>query len=184
MSKYNEISHTRRHLLQGKMFLLPRISSETAPRKQLRVKFVVEKRTVLKFSTRTRYGLRAMVELANDANGEGIFQKDISVHQDISVKYLDHIIHSLKAAGLITSTKGKKSGYILTRKPSEISIYDIHTALENEICVIECLSSGINCTRMDECSVQPFWKGLNQVVIEYFKNTSLEEIASGKLKVE
>jgi len=124
-----------------------------------------------------------MVELANDSTGEGVFQKDISTNQEISLKYLDQIINSLKVAGLISNVKGKKSGYVLTRKPSEITIYDIHRAFENDICVIDCMSSNFQCDRMNECTVQPFWKGLNQLVIDYFKNTTLEEVASGKLNI-
>lgn len=138
----------------------------------------------MKFSTKTRYGLRAMVELASDNSGEGVYQKDISKNQDISLKYLDQIIHSLKVAGLIANVKGKKSGYVITRKPSEITIYEIHKAFENDICVIDCMSSNYQCDRMVGCTVQVFWKGLNQVVLEYFKNTTLEDIASGKLKLE
>jgi Rrf2 family protein len=125
-----------------------------------------------------------MVELANDNTGEGIFQKDISKNQDISIKYLDQIIHSLKVAGLISDVRGKKSGYILTKKPSEISIYDIHRAFENDICVIDCMSSNYHCDRMAICSVRKFWEGLNQMVMDYFKNTTLEDIANGNSNFE
>jgi Rrf2 family protein len=125
-----------------------------------------------------------MIELANDSSGEGVYQKDISKNQDISLKYLDQIIHSLKVAGLISNVKGKKSGYILTRKPSEITIYDIHKAFENDICVIDCMSSNFQCDRIEGCTVQVFWRGLNQVVIDYFQNMNLEDVAMGKTKVE
>jgi Rrf2 family protein len=138
----------------------------------------------LKFSTKTRYGLRAMIELAINNTSEGVFQKDIAKKQDISLKYLDQIIHSLKVAGLISNVKGKKSGYILTKKSSEISIYEIHRAFENDICVIDCMSSNYHCDRMVGCTVQKFWKGLNQVVMDYFKNTTLEDIVSGNSKFE
>jgi len=125
-----------------------------------------------------------MIELASDNTGEGVYQKDIAQNQDISVKYLDQIIHSLKVAGLISNVKGKKSGYILTKKPSEITIYDIHKAFENDICVIDCMSTNYQCNRMEGCTVQKFWKGLNQIVIDYFKNTTLEEISTNKSKIE
>jgi Rrf2 family protein len=124
-----------------------------------------------------------MIELANDKANEGVYQKDISKNQDISIKYLDQIIHSLKVAGLITNVKGKKSGYILTKKPSEILIYDIHRAFENDICVIDCMSANFKCDRMNGCTVQSFWKGLNQVVIDYLKNTTLEDISGGKIEI-
>jgi Rrf2 family protein len=132
----------------------------------------------MKFSTRTRYGIRAMIELALDTTGEGVFQKDIALRQSISVKYLDQIIHALKAANLIENVKGKKSGYILTRKPAEISIYDIHKALENDICVIDCMSANYECEKQETCTAQNFWRGLNTVIVDYMKNTTLESIVS------
>jgi Rrf2 family protein len=134
----------------------------------------------LKFSTKTRYGLRAMIELAKDESGEGVFQKDISKNQDISIKYLDQIIQALKIAGLITNVKGKKSGYILTRKPSEITIYDIHLAFENDVCIIDCMGINFDCPRQDKCGAQDFWKGLNNTIIDYLKGTTLEMISKGK----
>jgi Rrf2 family protein len=125
-----------------------------------------------------------MIELAINNTSEGVYQKDIAKNQGLSIKYLDQIIHSLKVAGLISNVKGKKSGYILTKNPSEITIYEIHLAFENDICVIDCMSSNFQCDREEGCTVQKFWKGLNHVVIDYFKNTTLEDIASGNSKFE
>lgn len=130
----------------------------------------------MKFSTKTRYGIRTMLEIASDETGNGIFQKDIAVRQELSVKYLDHIISALKAAGLINNVKGKKSGYQLSRKPAEISMLDIHNAFENGICVIDCMSLNNNCNRTQKCKSQHFWRGLNNIVHDYFKNTSLADI--------
>ena len=77
----------------------------------------------MKFNTKTRYGLRTMLELAlNAEREEGTFQKEIAENQDVSVKYLDHIIADLKSAGLIVNTGGKKSGDRLNRPPEEISL--------------------------------------------------------------
>ncbi|NLB92194.1 MAG: Rrf2 family transcriptional regulator, partial [Bacteroidales bacterium] len=72
----------------------------------------------MKFNTRTRYGIRAMLEIASHPAEQGVFQKDIAENQEISIKYLDHIIRDLKVAGLLVNAKGKKSGYVLTR-PAE-----------------------------------------------------------------
>lgn len=130
----------------------------------------------MKFSTKTRYGIRTMLEIAADKSDKGVFQKDIAASQEISVKYLDHIIHALKAAGLITTLRGKKSGYVLTRKPSEITMFDIHNAFENGISVIDCVNNNFICERHGKCSSQPFWKGLNKVVSDYFHATSLEDL--------
>lgn len=130
----------------------------------------------LKFSTKTRYGIRTMIEIASDKTEKGVFQKDIAENQDLSIKYLDHIIHGLKGAGLISTVKGKKSGYILTKSPSDISMFDIHNAFENGICVIDCMALDFKCEKEEHCKTQPFWKGLNKVVLEYFQNTTLEDL--------
>lgn len=130
----------------------------------------------MKFSTKTRYGIRAMIEIAADTSGSGVFQKDIAKKQDISIKYLDHIIAGLKASNLICNVKGKKSGYILTRPAQDISIYDIHSAFENGICVIDCVSMNFKCEKDGNCGAQVFWKGLNNIVLDYFKGTSLQEV--------
>lgn len=130
----------------------------------------------MRFSTKTRYGIRTMIGIASDKTGKGILQKDIAVSQDISVKYLDHIISALKAAGLINTAKGKKSGYVLLRKPEEITIFDIHNAFENGICVIDCVSPDFFCEKNGKCQSQTFWKGLNEVVLQYFKGTSLADL--------
>ncbi len=130
----------------------------------------------MKFSTKTRYGIRAMLEIARHTKSGGIFQKDIAINQNISNKYLDHIIHALKASELIVNVKGKKSGYILTREPSEISIYDIHNAFEPGICVIDCLSKSIKCDREEECTAKGFWGGLNKKIVDYFNSVNLEDL--------
>lgn len=116
------------------------------------------------------------MEIAMYSSGHGIYQKQIAENQEISVKYLDHIIHALKASGLITNVKGRKSGYILTRSPSKITMLDIHNAFEPGICVIECLSPNIGCTRETRCAAKGFWGKLNNKIIDYFKTVTLEDM--------
>ncbi len=134
----------------------------------------------MKFSTRTRYGIRAMVEIARNSPEPGIFQKDISLNQDISNKYLDHIIHALKVAGLIVNLKGRKSGYILTRPAETITIFDIHSAFEPGICVIDCLSPSYNCEREKGCEAKGFWGVLNQQISNYFKSITLNDLLQNR----
>lgn len=132
----------------------------------------------MKFNTQIRYGMRTMVEIAKTDQQTGILQKDISEKQKISIKYLDHIIHSLKTAGLIVNVKGKKSGYRLTRPASEILTLDIHNAFEPEIAVVECLSEHVNCEMESFCNTQKFWHGLNDLVNEYFTQNTLEDLVN------
>ncbi|MFB6340262.1 RrF2 family transcriptional regulator [Saccharicrinis sp. FJH62] len=138
----------------------------------------------MKFSTKTRYGLRAMMEIANSDQKTGIFQKDIAANQDISLKYLDHIIHALKVAGLITNVRGKKSGYILTKSPSKITVFDIHSAFEPGICVIDCLSRNIKCERENICAAKGFWGKLNNQIVTYFKTVTLKELINEQTNLD
>ena len=117
-----------------------------------------------------------MIAIASDKTGNGVYQKDISTSEDISIKYLDHIIHGLKSGGLITTVRGKKSGYILTKPSSQITMFDIHNAFENGICVIDCMSLNYKCDKESLCKTQVFWQGLNKVVLDYFQNTTLEDL--------
>lgn len=130
----------------------------------------------MKFNTKTRYGIRAVLEIALNKGQDGVFQKDIARNQNISLKYLDHIIHSLKAARLIMNVRGKKSGYTLTRPASEITIYDIHSAFEPGICVVGCLSEGAHCERKEHCSVRGFYGELNNRIITYLKEVTINDL--------
>lgn len=144
------------------------------------IKIEVVENVKMRFGTKTRYGIRAMVEIAKADPKKGILQKDISKNQKISIKYLDQIIHALKTAGLIINIKGKKSGYRLTKNASEITILQIHYAFEAEIAVIECLSEHFDCELEDICYTNPFWNGLNKLVLEYFNNATLQDLLDKK----
>jgi Rrf2 family protein len=137
----------------------------------------------MKLNTKTRYGIRTMVELAMDREGKGLLQKDISERQEISYKYLDHIISALKARGLIVNVEGKKSGYRLSRKPEDITMYDIYKAFEAELTIVDCLSADGRCSRERSCSTQELWFGLNTLIIDYLKKHSLKEIAEKQQKL-
>ena len=132
----------------------------------------------MRFNTRVRYGLRTMIELACcQETGEPQYQKDIAQKQEISNKYLDQIITALKTAGLIVNAGGKKSGYILTKKPEKINVYDIFKAFEPELSIVDCLSDNMECSRNKICAAQEFWQGLNQTMVEYMQFYTLKELA-------
>lgn len=135
----------------------------------------------MKINTKTRYGIRTMLEIALKKSLGGILQKDIAENQNISFKYLDQIISSLKSAGLITNAKGKKSGYILTRAPEKITIYDIYKAFGPEINIVECLSEHIHCPDEQHCASRDFWEGLNSTIISYMEGYTLKELVDRQL---
>jgi Rrf2 family protein len=124
-----------------------------------------------------------MLEIALSELENGIYQKEIAENQSISYKYLDHIIGALKVAGLIVKASGQRSGYILTRKPSEITILDIHNAFEPGICVIDCLSVSTHCDREKFCAMRGFWGELNNIIIDYFKSATLQDLMDSQLKL-
>ena len=137
----------------------------------------------MKFNTKTRYGIRTMIELAMHWQGEGVFQKEISERQEISFKYLDQLISSLKASGLIENADGRMSGYVLAKDPVDISMYDIYKAFEPELTIVDCLSEGGICTRSGQCAAREFWDGLNKLIIKYLEDNNLEVLAQKQKKL-
>ena len=138
----------------------------------------------MKFNTKTRYALRTMLELAlNEESDEGVFQKDIAENQVVSVKYLDHIIASLKAADLVENVGGKKSGYKLTRLAEEITVYDIYRAFEDELAIIDCLLHGGKCPTKHQCVMKDYWTGLNQSIKSNMESMNMKELANRHISV-
>jgi len=131
----------------------------------------------MKFNTKTRYGLRTMIELAMNGNDSGVYQKEISERQEISFKYLDQIIASLKASGLVVNSEGRMSGYVLTRDAEKINVYDVFKAFQHELMIIDCLQGEGNCSREGKCATREFWGGLNDLIVNYLESTNLKDLA-------
>ena len=125
-----------------------------------------------------------MLELALNDSSTGIYQKDIAQSQDISNKYLDHIIVELKTAGLIKNVGGKKSGYRLTRPAQEITMLDIYNAFEPGFHINDCAYSDSDCPRLRICAVKGFWSGLNSLMNDYFRSVTLEDIRTNQITIE
>jgi len=118
-----------------------------------------------------------MIELAMNGNDSGVYQKEISERQEISFKYLDQIIASLKASGLIVNSEGRMSGYILSKNPEEINVYDVYKAFQHELMIIDCLQGEGNCSREGKCATREFWGGLNDLIVDYLESTNLKDLA-------
>lgn len=138
----------------------------------------------MKVNTKTRYGIRTIMELALRRAENDIYQKDISRNQEISYKYLDQIIAGLKSAGLAISVSGKKSGYRLTREPDKITTYDIYTAFNSGPAVVDCLSDHGICAKKEKCAVRDFWEGLNDVIVEYLKSKTVNDLVKNQAKLD
>ncbi len=130
----------------------------------------------MKISTKGRYGLRVMLDLAENGNGNFVSLTDISNRQDISLKYLESIISSLKNAGLVESTRGKSGGYRLTKTPSEYSVGEILKSAEGSLSPVSCLEANVNCPHADKCLSLPVWVGLDKVIDDYLENYTLEKV--------
>ncbi len=130
----------------------------------------------MRVNSKIRYGLRTIIEIATSEDPNGVLQKDIAKSQHISLKYLDPIISSLKLKGLITNSKGRGSGYILTRNPKDITMYDIYTAFE-QIIVIECINNLGYCDRSaHDCKGRNYWNEFKDGIIKLLLEKNLYQI--------
>ena len=136
----------------------------------------------MRISTRSRYGLRLMLQLA-DNYGKGPVQLNyISEKEEISLKYLGQIIIQLKSAGLVSSMRGSQGGYILTRPPKDITLLDIVQKLEGDANLIDCVDDNLLCNRSYECIVRDIWKSLSDEFQMSLKKITLLSILEKKNK--
>ncbi len=134
----------------------------------------------MKISTRGRYALRTMIDIAvNSEGGRNITIKEISKRQGISVKYLEQIVSVLSKARLLRSVRGAQGGYRLSRAPEEYTVGEILRLAEGGLAPVECLDSEENiCPRRGNCSTLAFWEGLNKVISDYVDSVTLADLAS------
>jgi Rrf2 family protein len=125
-----------------------------------------------------------MIEIAMHGDRGGILQKEISEKQEISFKYLDPIIASLKASDLIVNASGRMSGYILSRAPEEISVYDVYKAFEKELFIADCLTEEGAGERDYLYAVREFWDGLNEAIKRHLESVNLKELAEKQLEFQ
>lgn len=135
----------------------------------------------MKVNTKIRYGLRTMLEIAKGPEREGVLQKDIAKNQNISLKYLDSIISSLKLKGLVSNSRGRGSGYMLTRDPKDITMLDVYTAFE-KIEVVECINNMSFCDRsIHVCLARNYWTEFSLEFIELLRKKTLKDIMDDTL---
>lgn len=131
-------------------------------------------------STKGRYALRVMIDLAEQKSDEYIPLKAIAERQEISEKYLESIIKLLVRGKLLTGLRGKGGGYRLTRSPSEYTVWEILTLTEGTLATVACLAPNAEeCARNPKCRTLPMWKGFDKMVYEYFSHITLEDLARG-----
>ncbi len=132
----------------------------------------------MKISTRGRYGLKAMVDIAENCSEGCVSLKSIAERTNLSESYLEQLIASLKKAGLVKSTRGANGGYTLTKPPEDISVGDILRVVEGPLKLVECLSDKESCGMGDcsLCATRDVWARLSESVSEAADNISLSEL--------
>jgi Rrf2 family protein len=130
----------------------------------------------MKISTRSRYGMRLMLELALKHGKGPMFLKDISSRQDVSEKYLGQIIIPLKARGLVNAFRGSHGGYTLSREPGKITLREIVEVLENGMNIVECVRNPSVCKRSETCITQGVWTKVEKAILETLEGITLADL--------
>ncbi len=131
----------------------------------------------MKISTKGRYALRLMLDLAEHQADGFVALKDIAERQGISKKYLEQIVPLLNKSGVLKTTRGYQGGYMLTKKPEEYTVGDILRITEGSLAPVACLDDAVNmCAKADSCMTLPVWKGLDRVISEYLDSITLQSI--------
>ena len=130
----------------------------------------------MKLSTRTRYGIRAILELAENHGKGPVTLKAIAHHQDMSVKYLEQLMAILKSAGLVRSIRGSKGGYVLARPPSQIRISDCFNCLEGPVITAECVGNETYCARTADCVAREIWTQVHKAIMEVLQSLTLQNL--------
>ena len=128
-------------------------------------------------STRGRYALRVMIDLAEHA-GDFTPMKEVAARQGISLKYLEQIMPALSKNGLVEGIHGKGGGYRLTRNPEEYTAGEILRVTEGDLAPVACLACGAEpCARSESCKTVPLWRGFQALTNDYFDGVTLASLA-------
>ena len=131
----------------------------------------------MKISTKGRYALRMMLDLALQEGKRPVALREIADRQEISVKYLEQIVSVLARAGYLKSIRGPQGGYVLTREPKDYTVGDILRLTEGSLAPVECLETEWKlCARADHCVTLKLWKELDQAVRQVVDHRTLEDL--------
>lgn len=135
----------------------------------------------MKISTKGRYAVRLMYDLAAQNGEEATALRDVAARQEISQKYLEQIVNQLTVSGLVRSVRGPKGGYHLVKKPEEYTIGEILRITEGSLAPVACLEDAKNqCERYERCATVGLWEGAYRVITAYFDGITLQDLLEGK----
>ena len=138
----------------------------------------------MKISTKGRYALRLMLDVALNSNGSAVPLRDVAQRQEISDKYLEQIVTQLSRAGLVRSVRGAGGGYLLTRDPAEYTVGEILRTLEGNLAPVSCVDQDdvCRCGRADQCVTMDVWRDIQAAVSSVVDNITLADLVERQHK--
>ena len=130
----------------------------------------------MKISTKGRYGLRILIDLATHDPAKPRLVRDIAESQQISEKYISRLIIDLRRARLVRSVRGMKGGFFLARSPKEITLLDILETMEGTISIVDCVMAPEKCAHNNDCTARGIWLRLNDGIRDLMRNITFEQI--------
>jgi Rrf2 family cysteine metabolism transcriptional repressor len=130
----------------------------------------------MKLSTRTRYAVRAIIELAQNDSRKPLQLKIIAQRQDISVKYLEQLMAVLRSAGFVRSVRGSKGGYVLAKAPNQIKLNEVLHRLEGTVTTVECVENKDSCSRSVDCVARYLWMQVEQAIDKVLEAITLQDL--------
>jgi len=131
----------------------------------------------VKVSTKGRYALRMLLDLAEHRDDGYIPLKDIAERQDISKQYLEQIVSIINSSGALRANRGKQGGYMLAKDPASYTVGEILRITEGNLAPVACLEDKVNqCERVKKCKTLSMWKGLNKVIGDYLDGITLKDL--------
>lgn len=135
-------------------------------------------------STKGRYALRVLIDLAEQDSQTPVPLKDIARRQEISEKYLQHIAKLLVNEGLLVGTSGKGGGYLMARPPEECSVAEVLSAAEGTLAPVACLACDtIECDKSDTCKTLPLWQGFDSITRDYFSSITIADLVNNTVGI-
>jgi len=134
----------------------------------------------MKFSTTVRYGTRALVELAAAYPDRAVSVREVGQRQNISPKYLEHILQALKAAGLVQVVRGKRGGYVLGRPPRSITLKEMYERLVGSLAPVDCVDCPDSCSMHDICPTRDTWVEVKEAVETVLERTTIQDLLDRK----
>ncbi len=132
----------------------------------------------MKLSTRTRYGMRAVLELARNDGDRPMQLRNIAKHQEISLKYLEQLIAMLKTAGFVRSIRGSKGGYLLAKPADQIRLSEVFECLEGSVTTVECVVTASVCDRAADCVVRQVWVEVQESIHKVLNSLTMQDLVN------